>query len=124
MPIPGADIYHQLQTALDQQRAAVAEQKRNVDVLDHQLNELVARKGAALLELAQHYLPEFSRSSIEATFAEVRASLLEILGRKERIHAELTARAGRFVDTCHGVGDRSRRRDAAAQRTRPPPRRA
>lgn len=103
MPIPGADIYHQLQTALDQQRTAVAEMKRNVDVFDHQLNELVARKGAALLELAQHYLPEFSRSSVEATFAEVRASLLEILGRKERIHAELTARAGRFVDTCRGL---------------------
>lgn len=100
MPTPGSVIYHQLQSALDHQRLAVAERTRDVEMLDSQLKELVSRKGATLLELAQHYLPEFSRSSIETTFAEVRATLLEIMGRKERIHAELTARASRFVESC------------------------
>jgi hypothetical protein len=99
MPIPGAAIYHQLQDALDQNRSAVASQKRNVDLLDEQLNDLVARKGAALLELARYYLPDFSRSSVETTFAEVRSTLLEVLGRKERTRAELTARAGRSIES-------------------------
>ena len=106
MPIPGAAIYQQLQVALDQCRSSAAGQKRNVDLLDQQFNDLVARKGAALLELARYYLPEFSRSSVEATFSEVRSALLEVLGRKERTQAELTARAARFVETCHTLDEK------------------
>jgi hypothetical protein len=106
MPIPGASIYHQLQDALDQSRTAAASQKRNVDLLDENLNDLVARKGAALLELARYYLPEFSRASVESTFAEVRSALIEVLGRKERTQAELTARAGRFVETVQTLDEK------------------
>ena len=82
MPIPGVAIYHQLQEVLDQSRSVAASQKRDVDLLDVQLNELVAQKGAALLDLARYYLPEFSRATVESTFAEVRSALLEVLGRK------------------------------------------
>ena len=106
MPISGASIYHQLQDALDQSRNAALSQKRNVDLLDEQLNDLVARKGSALLELARYYLPEFSRDSIEATFAEIRSALLEVLGRKERTQSELTARARRFVETVQALDEK------------------
>ena len=106
MPIPGVAIYHQLQEALDQSRSFAATQKRDVDLLDVQLNELVAQKGAALLDLARYYLPEFSRAAVESTFAEVRSALLEVLGRKERTQAELTARARRFVETVQTLEDK------------------
>ena len=106
MPIPGALIYHRLQDALDQSRAASADQKRNLDLLDEQLNDLVSRKGAALLELARFYLPEFSRASVEATFAEIRSTLLEVLGRKERTQDELTARAARFVESVKALDEK------------------
>ena len=106
MPIAGVLIYHQLQEALDQSRSAAAGEKRAVDLLDEQLNDLVARKGAALLELARYYLPEFSRDSIEATFAEIRSALLEVLGRKERTQSELTARARRFVETVQALDEK------------------
>lgn len=100
MSQPGSIIFRQLQSALDEARGTVLRVKQGLELLDGQMNELVARKGAALLELARHYLPEISRSSIEATFVEIRSSLLEVLGRKERTQAELTARVSRFVETC------------------------
>ena len=100
MPQPGSIIYLQLQSALDDARGTVLHVKQSLDLLDGQMNELVARKGAALLELARYYLPEISRSAIESTFVEIRSSLLEVLGRKERTQAELTARMNRFVQTC------------------------
>ena len=100
MPQPGSIIFRQLQSALDAARGTVLRVKQGLELLDGQMNELVARKGAALLELARHYLPEINRAAIEATFVEIRSSLLEVLGRKERTQAELTARASRFVETC------------------------
>lgn len=100
MPIPGPAIYRELQAALDQSRSIAGTQKRAVDLLDEQMNDLVERKGAALLELARYYLPEFNRTSVESTFAEVRSALYEVLGRKERLQTELTARAARFVESC------------------------
>jgi hypothetical protein len=106
MPLPGASIYRQLQDVLDQSRASAAQRKQSVELLDDQLKELVERKGTALLELAQHYLPEFSRSAVETTFAEIRSVLLEILGRKERTRAELIARAGRFVELVKTVEEK------------------
>ena len=63
MPQPGSIIFRQLQSALDDARGTVLRVKQTADLLDGQMNELVARKGAALLELARHYLPEISRSS-------------------------------------------------------------
>ena len=101
MPIAGVSIYHQLQEALDQTRSVAVGQKRDLDLLDGQLKDLVSRKGEALLDLARFYLPEFSRNAVDSTFAEIRATLLEVLGRKERTQAELTARASRFQDLCH-----------------------
>ncbi len=100
MPQPGSIIYRQLQSALDDARGTVLRVKQGLELLDGQMNELVARKGAALLELARYYLPEISRAAIEMTFVEIRSSLLEVLGRKERTRAELTARMNRFVETC------------------------
>lgn len=100
MSQPGSIIFRQLQSALDETRETVLRVKHTADLLDGQMNELVARKGAALLELARHYLPEISRTAIEATFVEIRSSLLDVLGRKERTQAELTLRANRFAETC------------------------
>lgn len=100
MPQPGSVIFRQLQTLLDDARGTVLRVRQTADLLDGQMNELVARKGAALLELARHYLPDISRPAIEATFVEIRSSLLEVLGRKERTQAELTARLNRFIDGC------------------------
>ncbi len=100
MPQPGSIIYRQLQSMLDDARGTVLRVKQGLALLEGQMNELVARKGAALLELARHYLPEISRSAIETTFVEIRSSLLEVLGRKERTQAELASRANRFVETC------------------------
>ena len=124
MPQPGAAIYRQLQVALDQVRTLAISQRREVTLRDGQLNELIARKGTALLDLAKFYLPEISRPAIESTFAEIRGTLLEVLGRKERTQAELTARAQRFVENCQKLEEQLaevtgqlnefvRRRDAA-----------
>ena len=100
VPHPGSIIFRQLQSALDDARGTVLRVKQGLELLDGQMSELVARKGASLLELARYYLPEISRSSIESTFVEIQSSLLEVLGHKERTRAELTTRMSRFVETC------------------------
>jgi len=96
----GSSIYRSLQQALDESRRDAQSRQHEQALLDGQINNLVAQKGAALLDLARHYLPEISRPAVESTFMEIRTTLLEVLGRKERAQAELTARSQRFVERC------------------------
>lgn len=101
----GVSIYRRLQQALDESRRAAQSYQHEQALLDGQINDLVAQKGAALLDLARHYLPEISRPAVESTFIEIRTTLLEVLGRKERAQAELTARSQRFVERCESLGE-------------------
>ena len=83
MPISGPVVHRQLidayanaQTRLEQERQRISSSKGERDNLeDH--------RGDALVELAEHYLPELSLEAIRETWIEVRSSVADVLMRKE-----------------------------------------
>ncbi len=97
----GADVGRVLQRGVDAVRRQLDQHVAGVQQLDQQVNDLVARRGGALLDLARHYLPDISRDTIQRTFVEVRDDLLEVLARKQKREREvhdLVAAAERQVE--------------------------
>lgn len=90
MPIEGTEVFSTLQSRLREAGESLDRCATDASSVDAEVNELLARRGNALLDLARHFLPEFSRPAIESTFAEIRTDLLAILSRKEARHRELT----------------------------------
>ena len=92
----GPIVIQQLQQTAAQLRAESSRQEADAAQLDRRVNELVAKKGAALLELARHYLPDLQRPTIQATFEGIRDELLELLTRQESRQTELDSLAKRL----------------------------
>lgn len=86
---PGRAIGESLQAGVEEVRRRLDSHVAAMRQLDQRINELVARRGSALLDLAKHYLPTMDEKSIEGTSYEVRNDLLEVLGRKERRQDEI-----------------------------------
>jgi len=89
MPTDGATVLTALDRALSDALAAVRAAEDQAAALDQQLDTLVADRGKALVELARHYLPTITQHSIDATFAEVRDDLQNIVTRKQRQERKL-----------------------------------
>ncbi len=85
----GADVGRTLQGAVDRVRRQLDEHVAGLHALDQQVNDLVARRGGALLDLARHYLPDMSVETIGGSFVEVRDDLLDVLARKQRREREV-----------------------------------
>ncbi|HYO23909.1 MAG TPA: hypothetical protein VEQ85_03085, partial [Lacipirellulaceae bacterium] len=85
----GAAVGHALEQGVLMVRRQLDGHVAGVHALDQQVNDLVARRGGALLELARHYLPNLDAETIEATFAEVRGDLAQVLARKQRREREV-----------------------------------
>jgi hypothetical protein len=93
MPIEGATVYQLLRREADSARAEADRARSENASAEQSARALVERKGAALLDLARHYLPEMTRAAIEQTMAGARESLLAVLAEKERAEADLRARS-------------------------------
>ncbi|MCA9088351.1 MAG: hypothetical protein KDA90_06910 [Planctomycetaceae bacterium] len=96
----GDSILRELRSELDELRADAATLRGEHQAADTQLRRLVSDRGAAILDLARHYLPEISRERIEVTFAEVRDDLQQILSRKERQQDVLVGQRDRLRQEC------------------------
>lgn len=68
--------YKEIQSRIERLRSEVS-------AIDHERGELADDRSDALLDLAEHYLPELTRDAIESSWTEVRGSLTQILMRKE-----------------------------------------
>ena len=96
MPISGpvvhrqlTDGYTQLQQRLEQARAEIGDTKIRRDELDD-------NRGEALVDLAEHYLPELTRDAIRDTWIEIRSTVAQILVRKEQHYARLREKLDRL----------------------------
>lgn len=96
MKVPGADVFRELRGSLDEIHGDAARVRDEHQRLDSRMNDLITERGAALLELARHYLPTISRDAVESSFAEIRDDLRAILERKDRRSTELTGRLERL----------------------------
>jgi hypothetical protein len=103
MPIQGREVLAELRARLDRAREHTAGVRREYEAVDKQVDELIARRGEAIVELAKHDLPDISHTSIERTFAEIRDELRTILGRKERAQAEMQGRLARFRESIREI---------------------
>lgn len=95
MPTPGRQILAQLRQRLDRVRDDAARVRGEFVAVDRRMEECVAQRGQAVVELARHDLPDMSQASIERTFAGIRDELQAILARKERAQTELNGRLER-----------------------------
>ncbi len=78
-----------LRGELDRTRRELSECQGRASQGDDDLRSLVARRGDTLLQLARHYLPDISRTTIQKTFEEIRDELLAVLARREARQREV-----------------------------------
>ncbi len=96
MPVPGVSVFQELQASLANVRAEASVLRDDWTKMDKQFDELVADRGAALLDLARHSLPDLSRESIAGTLTGIQDDLRSILTRKELRVEELTGQLQRL----------------------------
>ncbi|MCA9260279.1 MAG: hypothetical protein KDA61_13805 [Planctomycetales bacterium] len=85
----GRIVGDKLQRALEEVRNRLDGHASEMHDLDQRMQELLARRGDAFLDLAKHYLPNVDEESIANAFVEVRDDLLEVLARKQRRQREI-----------------------------------
>ncbi|TWT81983.1 hypothetical protein CA13_34380 [Planctomycetes bacterium CA13] len=82
MPISGPVVHRQLMDAYSNAQQRL-EQERTQATSHEERDNLEDHRGEALVELAEHYLPELSRDAILKTWVDVRSQLADVLRRKE-----------------------------------------
>ena len=97
MPIPGQRVLQEIRTAHEQARADAERAEGAQKHLKTEIEQVVSDRGAALLELAKHDLPDIRRETIQSTFTEIQRELLLIVERKERTLTELQGRIARLL---------------------------
>lgn len=90
MPVSGPDVFRDLQHALEDVRSLSSEVQTQAQKFDARMDELIARRGETVVDLARHYLPELSRETIGSAFVEIQSDLLQLLERKDRRVDELS----------------------------------
>ena len=118
--LPGIDLLHALEQSVEQLQAQLNRCREAQDEAHHQLDKLIQEKIETLAELAQHYLPDLSRSSVAGSFSEVRAELREFAQRRARRVEQLRDDLHRLdaqIDELHSAVDqKTMELDQAVQR--------
>ena len=83
MPISGPVIHRQLMDGYKETEARLESVRQRSQDVDRLRDELDEQRSEALIDLAEHYLPELTREAIRNTWIEVRSSISQILLRKE-----------------------------------------
>lgn len=81
--ISGIEVYRALDRAIRDSRRRAEQVRADLDKLDDFVNELNARRGHSLVELAQHYLPDITATTVQAQFNEVRHDLQRLMQKKQ-----------------------------------------
>ncbi len=97
MPIPGRQVLQAIRAAHEQARADAERGVSEEQQLKTEIERVVSDRGAALLELAKHDLPDIHRETIQSTFADIQQELLLIVQRKEQTLAEIQGRLQRLL---------------------------
>ncbi|MEO1528151.1 MAG: hypothetical protein AAFX06_22200, partial [Planctomycetota bacterium] len=83
MTIIGTNMHRQLLDGYKHAQTALEQARTGLTAIESHRGELDERRSAALLDLAEHYLPDLSRDSIEASWIEVRGKVSRILLRRD-----------------------------------------
>ncbi|EMB14076.1 coiled-coil domain-containing protein [Rhodopirellula europaea] len=95
MPLTGPTVHQQLLAAYNQAAVKLEQLRSQLGQFQSEQDSLQNQRDETLRSLAQHYLPELTPEAIQETWSEVRASMSEILLRKQdherRLHEDLEA---------------------------------
>lgn len=83
MTIPGPVMHRQLMDGYKDLQQRIEQMRSGLSSIDSQRGELGDDRGEALVDLAEHYLPDLTRESIQASWTESRPALTQVLMRKE-----------------------------------------
>ena len=96
--VTGRDILRQLERATSNARSRADGIRADLDKLDKFMEDVLARRGESLVELAQHYLPDMSSDTIARQFNEVRGHLQRLLHDKQQRERDLQNKWERNLD--------------------------
>lgn len=99
----GGEYFQRMRRAAVDLRKRAERSSGELDGRRERLQKIVAKRGDSLLQLARHYLPEFSEDAVAETFGEVRHDL-ELL---------LDERSDRLDQLDRGIESADRELDAA-----------
>ncbi|MGB7343743.1 MAG: hypothetical protein WBD20_06000 [Pirellulaceae bacterium] len=83
MPISGPVVHQQLMAGYTNAQAALKSARESISDTKEQRDQLDDTRGEALVDLAEHYLPELTRDAIRTTWVEIRSTVAQIIERKE-----------------------------------------
>ncbi|NNE00614.1 MAG: hypothetical protein HKN47_25140 [Pirellulaceae bacterium] len=89
MSISGPDVHRMLMTGYTDAQQRLESARATIGQTKEQRDELDDNRGEALVDLAEHYLPELTRDAIRSTWDEIRATVSQILLRKEEHRQKL-----------------------------------
>jgi hypothetical protein len=75
MPVSGPIVHQQLMHAYQEAQHELESARGHVAAAGAELGDLSEDRGDAIVNLAQHYLPELTREAIRKTWAEVQSPL-------------------------------------------------
>lgn len=106
MPISGPVIHQQLMDAYANVETNLESARGQFLDSDEQRDDLNARRGEALISLAEHYLPELTRDAVRETWFEIRATVSQILVRKENHLRNVQETLNELASQRHGHDER------------------
>lgn len=127
MPLSGPSVHQQLMSGYAELQAKLQAAHHHITSAAEQRASLDDDRGAAMLRLAEHYLPELTPDAVSDSWRELRPSMERILARKQdhtnRTQArlqELTSRRERLDAELVSLNERldeavSRQQELAAQ---------
>lgn len=83
MTISGPAMHRLLMDGYKDVEQRIESMRSSISSIESQRSHLGDDRSSALVDLAEYYLPELTRESIESSWAEVRDSMQQILMRKE-----------------------------------------
>lgn len=89
MPISGPVVHQQLMSAYSEAHQRLENARGQITHGQKVREDLEDSRSDAMVQLAEYYLPELTRDAIQNTWREIRATLSEILARKEQHSARL-----------------------------------
>lgn len=97
MNVSGQLVIKRLVRAIGKARENASELEKSLRETEVRSQELLEKRGNAILDLAKHYLPELNREAIHKTFQEVQGNLLQVVERKESRYTQIESRYERLL---------------------------
>lgn len=94
MPVTGPAVHQQLLSAYKEIQDRLDSMGQQVAGMDQKREQLSDDRGAALVSLAEHYLPDLTHESIQETWREARVAISDVLLRKEDHQRRIRATMG------------------------------